>query len=113
VVLRASRGAPKASVSPDGKVGLRVPGGHSFQLISEAASVPLGGTSVNRSGEPPLTQIEQIITQFEHVVDLIIVTDEPMSRQSSSVIDLTSITPKALRGTLPTDLLGDKPTETR
>jgi len=101
VILKASRHAPKASVSPDGKVGLRVPDSRSFQLLAEAAGVPLVGTSVNRSGEPALTNIEEIINQFGDLVDLIIVTDEPMSHESSTVLDLAGNAPKVLRGTLP------------
>ncbi|MBI1744842.1 threonylcarbamoyl-AMP synthase [Candidatus Acetothermia bacterium] len=101
VILKASKQAPKASVSPDGKVGLRVPDSRSFQLLAEAAGVPLVGTSVNRSGQPVFTDIEEIISQFGDLVDLIIVTNKPMSSQSSTVLDLTGSTPKVLRGTLP------------
>ncbi len=105
VVLPASKRAPPASVGLDGKVGLRVPDSRSFCILSETAGLPLVGTSVNRSGEPALTDIEQIIEQFSDFVDLIISTDEPMSHQSSTVIDLSGSTPKVLRGALPPDLL--------
>jgi L-threonylcarbamoyladenylate synthase len=105
VILKASKQAPKASVNPDGKVGLRVPNNRTFRMLSESARVPLVGTSVNRSGEPALTDIEQIVEQFSDLVDLIISTDEPMSYQSSTVIDLSESTPKVLRGALPPDLL--------
>jgi len=101
IVLEASRGAPPACVSAEGKIGLRVPKSRSFESVYEAAGTPLVGTSVNRSGEPPLTDIEEIIEQFGEKVDLIITTDEPMSQRSSSVIDLTADPPRALRGDLP------------
>lgn len=105
VVLHASSTAPPACVSPEGKIGLRVPDSRSFRLLYEAVKRPLVGTSVNRSGEPPLTNIDEIIEQFSERVDLIISTDEPLSQASSTVIDLTVDPPRALRGKLPPELL--------
>lgn len=104
VVLEATEDAPPACVS-GGKIGLRVPRSRSFQMISQAAGRPLVGTSVNRHGEPPLTDIGEIIAQFGDDVDLVITTDEPMSHTSSAVIDLTVEPPRALRGELPLELL--------
>ncbi len=106
VVLKAASKAPPACVSPDGKIGLRVPKSRSFRLVYQTAGRPLVGTSVNRSGEPPLINIEEIRQQFADHVELIIATDEPMTQESSSVIDLTVEPPVALRGRLPAGLLG-------
>ena len=91
-------------MSSDGKVGLRVSDSASFRCVAQAANVPLVGTSVNRPGEPALTDIDTIIEKFSDFVGLIVVTDEPMSNENSIVIDLTEKTPKVLRGTLPSDL---------
>lgn len=104
VVLKASKSAPPLCVSHEGKIGLRVPKSRSFQLVYEAGGRPLVGTSVNISGEPPLTDIEEIIRKFSGHVELIIATDEPMSQKSSVVIDLTVDPPRVLRGSLPDEL---------
>lgn len=104
VVMRASPMAPRMCVSHEGKIGLRVPASRSFRLVCEAAGRPLVGTSVNRSGEPPLTGHHEIIERFSHDVDLIVVTDEPMMQESSSVIDITGDLPHVLRGSLPPGL---------
>lgn len=104
VVLKASIGAPSICVSREGKIGLRVPRSRSFRLVSEASGCPLVGTSVNRSGEPPLTCTDRIIEQFSSHVDLILITDEPMTQESSSVIDFTFDPPRALRGRVPEEL---------
>ncbi len=104
VVLDVAENAPPACVS-DGKIGLRVPRSRSFRTISEAAERPLVGTSVNRSGEPPLIDIDEIIARFGTHVDLIVTADEPMSHENSTVIDLTVEPPRALRGELPEELL--------
>jgi len=101
VILQASPTAPKASVNEEGKLGLRVPDSESFRLIYEQVKIPLVGTSVNRSGQPPLTDINAIIRDFAAKVDLIITTEEKMTQQSSAVIDLTVDPPVALRGELP------------
>jgi L-threonylcarbamoyladenylate synthase len=104
VILQASKNAPAASVNPEGKVGLRVPQSASFRCVTQAANVPLVGTSINRSGEPALLDIDKIIEAFGALVDLIIVTEEAMSNESSSVIDLTETKPRVVRGTLPASL---------
>lgn len=101
VILQASPTAPKASVNEEGKLGLRVPDSDSFRVIYQQAKTPLVGTSVNRSGQPPLTDINAIIRDFADKVDLIITTEEEMTQQSSAVIDLTVDPPVALRGALP------------
>jgi L-threonylcarbamoyladenylate synthase len=105
IVLDATPEAPPACVSAEGKIGLRVPKSRSFQLVYEAGEKPLVGTSVNRHGEPPLTDINAIVEQFGESVELLVATDEPMSHQSSTVVDLTVEPPKALRGELPNGLL--------
>jgi len=103
VILTASSEAPSRCVSTDGKIGLRVPDSTAFQAVSEAADCPLVGTSVNRSGQPSLNDIEGIRGQFDDDVDLIVATDAPLSGAGSTVIDLTPEPPVALRGELPPD----------
>ena len=104
VILGASSEAPPRCVSADGKIGLRVPDSLAFRRLSEAADRPLVGTSVNRSGEPSLNDIDNIREQFGDQVDLIVATDAPLSGAGSTVIDLTVEPPVALRGQLPADI---------
>lgn len=101
VLLWAKSSAPQASVSKEGKIGLRVPDSEPFRKIYRVLEYPLIGTSVNISGHPPLIDIEDIVEQFSDKVDLIIQTDEAMTNRPSSVIDLTGSRPEALRGSLP------------
>ncbi len=104
LLLEASASAPKPCIASDGKIGIRVPRSLSFSRIYETAREPLVGTSVNISGEPPLTEISKISEVFSEEVELILTSDEPMSHQSSSVIDLTSQPPRAIRGSIPKDI---------
>ena len=100
LVLKASQDAPPVAVRR-GKVGIRVPRSRAFRLIAAAAGGLLVGTSANRGGEPPATSPEEAVDYFSNEVELIIISDEPPSGQSSAVIDLTEEPPKALRGELP------------
>jgi len=100
LILRASQQAPPVAVSA-GKVGIRVSTSEAFQQIAAAAGQPLVGTSANRSGESAVVAPQEAIERFSNVVELIITVDEPISGQSSAVIDLTEDSPRALRGELP------------
>lgn len=101
LILPAAPGAPPVAVNSAGGVGLRVPASRSFQQLAAALTCPLVGTSVNRSGQPPLTRLEEIIGLLGAEVELILTSDEPMSGQSSTVIELTGNSPQVLRGKLP------------
>ena len=100
-LLREGDGAPP-SAAREGKVGLRVPRHAFFSQVMRDLNRPLFGTSVNRSGEPPLLGLEEILERFPEV-DLV-VTGEAGSGITSAVIDLTRDPPRAVRGTLPEDL---------
>lgn len=101
VILMALPEAPSDCVSPDGKIGLRVPDSPAYRAVSEAAGCPLVGTSVNRSGQLSLNDIDAIQAQFGDDVDLIVASDASLSGAGSTVIDLTVEPPVALRGDLP------------
>jgi L-threonylcarbamoyladenylate synthase len=60
-------------------------------------SRPLISTSVNRSGNDPVNQIEQIISDFSQDVDAIIFNSLPSEKASSTIIDLTSKQPRLIR----------------
>ncbi len=100
-LLPALPGAPESAVK-DGKVGIRVPAHRFFTAVMSRLNRPLFGTSVNRSGEPPLVDLSDIIEHFSGV-DLI-VSGTIESGIPSAVIDLTVDPPLALRGELPEGL---------
>jgi tRNA threonylcarbamoyl adenosine modification protein (Sua5/YciO/YrdC/YwlC family) len=100
-LLPSIPGIPPA-VEKEGKIGIRVPNHRFFSSLMATLDRPLFGTSVNRSGEPPLSAIEQIVERFPEI-DLI-VTDTGKIGRPSSIVDLTSDPPRALRGVLPEGL---------
>jgi len=101
LVLPAASTAPDISVSQERKVGLRVPDCASFMELEEKVSYPLVGTSVNRSGEPPLQDFDEIVEKLGGLVDLFIEGDEEPSGKSSTVLDATYDPPRTLRGPYP------------
>jgi len=98
-LLPAADRAPSSAVK-DGKVGVRVPDHPFFSIVMRSLGRPLFGTSVNRSDEPPLENIDAIIERFGNV-DLIVEGTTPPSGMSSAIIDVTVDPPQAVRGNLP------------
>ncbi len=101
-LLSAAEGAPRSAVKA-GKVGVRIPDHPFFGTVMRSLGRPLFGTSVNRSGEPPLESVEAIIERFGNV-DLIVEGTTAPSGIVSAIIDLTVDPPQALRGELPDTL---------
>ncbi len=101
LLLSARPQAPRA-VTHKGKVGIRVPKHRFFSEVLHCLGASLFGTSVNRSGEPPLHSVETMIESFPEI-DLI-VEGEAGSGVPSAIIDLTTDPPRALRGRVPDTL---------
>lgn len=93
LLLPAGPKAPPSAVL-EGKIGIRVPN-HPF--FTSLVRRPVFATSVNRHGEPPLSDVGDIIESFTEV-DLIITGE--VSGESSAIIDLTVNPYRILRGTL-------------
>ena len=100
LLLPASPAAPPSAVM-DGIVGIRIPDHPFFQSVLAKLERPLFGTSVNRSGERPLTGIEEIIERFSGV-DLIVIG--PVCGDESTILDLTVHPPRLVRGVRPAGL---------
>ncbi len=100
LLLPAASGAPPASTL-DGTIGIRVPDHPFFAKTLASLGRPLFGTSVNRHGEPPLLDVDQIIDRFA-AVDLIVTG--PIGTDPSTILDLTKESPRIIRGQLPEEL---------
>jgi L-threonylcarbamoyladenylate synthase len=78
-------------------VGVRIPQNEFCLNLLKEISRPLISTSVNRSGEAPLNHVETIINQYYEAVDAILFHPESSENISSTILDLTSNTPKLIR----------------
>ncbi|MFH1332792.1 MAG: L-threonylcarbamoyladenylate synthase [archaeon] len=80
-------------------VGVRIPD-HPFTKIIQKAGVPFITTSVNISGEAPVTDLSKIPSEILNNVDYII-GDNSLDNAPSALIDLTGEIPKIIkRGTV-------------
>jgi len=81
-------------------IALRIPNYKLTKLLLEKTNKPLVGTSANISGQPPSGNIKRILRQFKnrkYQPDLIIDAGNLPKSKPSTVIDLTSFSPKIIR----------------
>lgn len=76
---------------------IRIPQNDFCLKLLKEISRPLISTSVNRSGNDPVNQIEQIISDFSQDVDAIIFSSQTQEKTSSTILDLTSEQPRLIR----------------
>jgi len=86
----------KAIINQD-TIAVRIPQNDFCLKLLKEISRPLISTSVNRTGENPLNEIDKIVNNFLQDVDAIIFYSETTERKSSTIIDLTSKQPKLIR----------------
>jgi len=86
----------KAIINQD-TIAVRIPQNDFCLKLLKEISRPLISTSVNRTRENPLNEIDKIVNIFLQDVDAIIFYSETTERKSSTIIDLTSKGPKLIR----------------
>jgi L-threonylcarbamoyladenylate synthase len=78
-------------------VAFRVPALELLLSIIKALREPILSTSVNRTGEPPLVGIHDIVDRFGGGVDLVVTGDECTQASASTVVDFTGTKPTVVR----------------
>jgi L-threonylcarbamoyladenylate synthase len=115
-----ARGGRDASVQRDaaverevpgdsGTVALRVPRDPLLLSLMAELKCPLCSTSVNRTGEPPLWRIQEILEQFEDSVDLVVDAGDRPAGVPSTILDVSTSPFRLLRSgavEIPGRLLG-------
>lgn len=81
----------------DETIAVRVPDDQILLKLIARLGSPLYSTSVNRSGEPPLNDIEVIVEEFENDVDLIIDGGNIERGVPSTIVDVTTRPFKIIR----------------
>jgi len=76
---------------------IRIPQNDFCLKLLKEISRPLISTSVNRSGNDPINQIEKIINDFSQDVETIFFSSQAQGNVYSTIIDLTSEQPKLIR----------------
>ena len=79
-------------------IAIRIPNDESLRTLVAAVGAPLMSTSVNRSGDPPMTKRKAIVKEFESEVDALVrASKRDDAPQASTVVDLTGEKPEVLR----------------
>ncbi|MBE0573261.1 MAG: threonylcarbamoyl-AMP synthase [Ignavibacteriaceae bacterium] len=78
-------------------IAVRIPQNDFCLNLLKEISRPLISTSVNKSGEDPINQIDQIVQKFSPHVDAFLFQSDSTERKSSTIVDLTSKQPKLIR----------------
>lgn len=97
---RTKKMFPKFVVSPENKIGLRIP---DYKIVNQLLATfnrPLAATSANISGEKESVKIKDVLEQFKnqkHQPDLILDAGNLKPSLPSTVIDLTNFKIKILR----------------
>ena len=59
-------------MGPNSTLGIRIPNHPFCKLIANSCTAPITTTSVNRTGESPKNNVEEILSSFPNDIDLII-----------------------------------------
>ncbi len=102
LVLKASSQLPKEMIGPGESVGVRLPDTVWIQRLIDDVAFPVTATSANISAENEIDDPHKIKDIFCGKVDLIVDGGKTGGILPSTVVDLSSPTPKILReGTIP------------
>jgi L-threonylcarbamoyladenylate synthase len=62
----------KKIMGPQNTLGIRIPNHPFCKIIANSCTLPITTTSVNRTGEPPRNNVDEILNSFPTEIDLII-----------------------------------------
>ena len=79
----------KKIMGSNSTLGIRIPNHPFCKLIANSCTVPITTTSVNRTGEPPKNNVEEILDSFPTEIDLII-EDGDLVNSASKIYKYTA-----------------------
>jgi L-threonylcarbamoyladenylate synthase len=97
MVVPARAGLSPLVTAGRGTVGIRMPDHAALLGWLEACDFPLAATSANRSGEPTAARAEDLPSELQEAVDLLLDGGACPGGVASTVVDLTSSPPHLLR----------------
>jgi len=104
LIFKASITEPWCLVSKEGKIGVRIPNHPVPRKISKEDGILLATTSANLSGEKAVVEADKLSLTIKQGVDLILDSGKTSLGRESTVVDVTTETPKVLReGSVPED----------
>ena len=85
IILKAKENLPSYCVSKEGNVGIRISSDNLVRELIREVGEPLLVPSANKSGEPPLTKSDDVISIFDKEIDGIII-GESVSNIPSTIV---------------------------
>jgi len=102
IILKASAKFPADLLGTGASIGIRLPDLPWLRKLVSETGIPITATSANISGEREVSHIEEVRETFYGKVDLIVDGGKTRGNLPSTVIDMTSESPKVLReGAIP------------
>ena len=86
IILKAKNNLPSYCVSKEGNVGIRISSDDLVRNLIRKTGKPLLVPSANKSGEPPLTKSDDVISIFENEIDAIIIGESTSNVPSTIVM---------------------------
>ena len=97
LVMKARAEAPELLTASTGTVGVRMPDDKDVSAFVRACGGLLTATSANPAGLPPARTAEEAASYFPEGSVLVIDGGPALSEQPSTVVDVTSPTPRLIR----------------
>ena len=85
IILKAKDNLPEYCVSREGNIGIRISSDELVRELIRKTGKPLLVPSANKSGEPPLTKSDDVISIFDKEIDAIII-GESVSNTPSTIV---------------------------
>lgn len=86
IIMKAKENLPSYCVSNEGNVGIRISSDDMVRNLIRKVGKPLLVPSANKSGEPPLTKSENVISIFDKEIDGIIIGESTSNVPSTIVL---------------------------
>ena len=86
IIMKAKENLPFYCVSKEGNVGIRISSDDMVRNLIRKVGKPLLVPSANKSGEPPLTKSEDVISIFDKEIDGIIIGESTSNVPSTIVL---------------------------
>lgn len=97
LVLKKAEQVPSSVTSGMDTVAIRVPNNRLALDLVRAVGAPIAATSANLSGRPSATSAQEVLRELGSYVDAIVDGGPTQLGRDSTVLDLTSSSPKILR----------------
>ena len=103
LLFKAKPDLPSLLTGTSGKIGMRLSKNPVATQLAMAAGSPITGTSANISGQPACQEAKEVLEVLGNKVDMILDYGKTPGKTGSTILDITTKSPKILREGLITE----------